>query len=172
MIRIQLNDTTRDQLQAMRRQDLPADARDRLEMVLLADAGWPAARIADHLGCHYRTALNLLKDFLRRGLDALFPRRRGPAPDAARRDRVVGRLRGLLGQERTWTSAQLAEALRDHGVDLSPRQVRRYLRGLRSRYRRTASTVKHKQDPDKAARAEAVLGNLLDRAEAGLMDLS
>jgi transposase len=171
MIRIRLDEATRDRLRAMRRQDLPAEARDRLEMVLLADAGWPAARIAGHLGRNYRTALNLLKDFLRRGLDALFPRRRGPAPDAARRDRITGRLRDLLGQERTWTSAQLAEALRDHGIDLSPRQVRRYLRGIRSRYRRTASTVKHKQDPDKAARAEAVLGNLLDRAEAGLLDL-
>src|SRR5262249_10866997 len=82
------------------------------------------------------------------------------------------RLRDLLGQERTWTSAQLAEALRDHGIDLSPRQVRRYLRGMRSRYRRTAGTVKHKQDPAKAARAEVVLDNLLDRAEAELLDLT
>ena len=46
MIRIQLDNTTRDDLQALRRQDLPAKARDRLEMILLADAGWPAARIA------------------------------------------------------------------------------------------------------------------------------
>ena len=67
MIRIQLDPATRDELQAMRRQDQPAKVRDRLEMVLLADAGWDAARIAAHLGCHYRTALNALKDFLARG---------------------------------------------------------------------------------------------------------
>ena len=42
---------------------------------------------------------------------------------------------------------------------------------MRSRYRRTASTVKHEQDPAEAARAEAILGDLLDRAEAGLLDL-
>jgi hypothetical protein len=58
MIRIQLDDTSRSELRDMRRQQLPARARDRLEMVLLADAGWPAARIADHLGYSYRTALN------------------------------------------------------------------------------------------------------------------
>ena len=150
MIRIQLDTTTRDELQAMRRQDLPAKARDRLEMVLLADAGWPAARIAAHLGCNYRTALNVLKDFLDRGRQALFPRRNGPAPDTARRDRVAGRLRDLLGQDRTWTSAQLAEALRAQGHHLSARQVRRHLRGMKSGYRRTASTLEHKQDPAKA----------------------
>jgi transposase len=171
MIRIQLDQATRAELQQMRRRDLPAKVRDRLEMVLLADAGWAPARIAAHLGYGYRTALNLLNDFRDRGRDALVPRPRGPAPDHARRDHVTGRLRDLLGQDRTWTSAQLAAALRDHGVLPSPRPVRRYLRGMRSRYRRTASTVKHKQDPTKAARAEAILGNLLDRAEAGRLDL-
>ncbi len=171
MIRIQLDPTTRGDLQHLRRQDLPAKVRDRLEMVLLADAGWTSARIAAHLGYGYRTVLNVLHDFRDRGRDALFPRRRGPAPDGARRAHVTGLLRDLLARDRTWTSAQLAEALRDRGVALSPRQVRRYLRGMRSRYRRTAGTVKHKQDPAKAARARAVLGNLIDRAEAGLLDL-
>jgi transposase len=171
MIRIQLSQTSRDELQQMRREDLPAKVRDRLEMVLLADAGWTAARIAEHLGCGYRTALNVLNDFRDRGRDALVPRRRGPAPDTARREQVDGRLRDLLGQDRTWTSAQLAEALREPGIALSARQVRRYLRGVRSRYRRTAGTVKHKQDPAKAARAAAVLANLTARAEAGRLEL-
>ena len=42
---------------------------------------------------------------------------------------------------------------------------------MRSRYRRTAGTVKHKQDPEKAARAAAVLANLIARAETGRLDL-
>ena len=171
MIRIQLDTTTRDELQAMRRQDLPANVRERLEMVLLADAGWNAARIAGHLGYNYRTALNLLKDFRDRGRDALVPRRHGPAPDLARRDHVAGYLRDLLAEDRTWTSAQLAEALRSKGITLSARQVRRHLRGIKSAYRRTVSTVKHKQDPAKAARAGVVLGHLIDRAESGLAEL-
>jgi transposase len=171
MIRIQLDTTSRDELQARRREDLPAKTRDRLEMVLLADAGWNAARIAGHLGYNYRTVLNVLKDFLARGREALSPHRPGPAPDAARRDRVGDRLRELLGQDRTWTSGQLAEALRAEGIALSARQVRRHLRGLKSGYRRTASTVKHKQDPAKAKRAGVVLGHLSDRAESGMVEL-
>jgi putative transposase len=171
MIRIQLDETTRDELQGLRRQDLPAEVRDRLEMVTLSDAGWKAARIAEHLGYGYRTVLNVLHDFGRRGREALSPRRRGPAPDHARREQVTGLLRDLVSQDRTWTAAQLAAALRPHGIALGPRQVRRYLRRLRAGYRRTARTVRHQQDPVQAARARAVLGHLKSRAGAGLLEL-
>ena len=40
MIRIQLDDATRSELQALRRTALAPAARDRLEMVLLSEAGW------------------------------------------------------------------------------------------------------------------------------------
>ena len=43
---------------------------------------------------------------------------------------------------------------------LGGRQVRRYLKLLGASYRRTAPTVKHKQDPARAGRAKAVLGGL------------
>src|SRR5262245_36219520 len=160
MIRIQLDDPTRDGLQALRRQDLPAKVRDRLEMVLLADAGWSAPRIAGHLGCHPHTARAVLKDFRARGRDALFPGAPGPAPDLHRRQEVTERLRRLLEQDRTWTSQQLSEALRPDGIALGGRQVRRYLAHLRAGYLRTASTTRHKQDPAKVERARGVLGGL------------
>jgi transposase len=171
MIHIRLDQSTRDELQDLRRGDLPARARDRLEMVCLSDTGWPPARIAGHLGYGYRTVLRVLHDFGRRGAAALFPRRRGPAPDTARREQITGLLRDLVGQDRTWTAAQLSEALHARGVAIGPRQVRRYLRHLRAGYRRTASSVRHKQDPARVARAEAVLGNLRARAEAGDLEL-
>ena len=111
MIRIQLDDATRTELQALRRTTLPPVARDRLEMVLLSAAGWSPPRIAAHLGCYPQTVRKLLHDFTRRGQPALYPGKTGPAPDTDRRDRITGLLRDLLGQDRTWTSAQLAEAL-------------------------------------------------------------
>jgi len=52
MIRIHLDDITRDALKSLRRTDLPHKARERIEMVTLADAGWSAPRIAAHLGRH------------------------------------------------------------------------------------------------------------------------
>src|SRR5262249_45679997 len=160
MIRIQLDDTTRSDLQALRRTALPPATRDRLEMVLLSEAGWSPPRIAAHLGRYPQTVRNALHDFRRRGVPALYPDKPGPEPDAARRGLVTSLLRELLGQDRTWTSAQLAEALQPRGVALGSRQGRRYLALLRAGYRRTADTVGNKQDLAKAARAEQVLCGL------------
>src|SRR5262249_6512058 len=88
------------------------------------------------------------------------PRKTGPAPDEGRRQRVTGLLRDLLNQDRTWTGRQLSGALAPHGVTIGPRQVRRYLKLLKAGYRRTASTLAHKQDPAKVGRAKWVLGGL------------
>ena len=159
MIHIQLDDTTRGELRRLRHSNLPDTARDRLEMVLLSDAGWSPPRIARHVGCHPHTARAALKGYRDRGTAAFQPHRPGPPPDAQRRQAVTDRLTELLGQDRTWTSRQLAEALRPD-IELSPRQVLRYLALLKARYRRTASTVRHKQDPAKVARAKRVLGGL------------
>jgi transposase len=160
MIRITLDDITRQRLDALRRTDLAARARDRLEMVALSAVGWSPPRIAAHLGYCGHTVRAVLRGFRARGTAALTPGRSGPPPDRQRRDRVTGLLRGLLGQERTWTAGQLAEALVGHGVAIGPRQVRRYLRLLGAGYRRTASSLRHQQDPAQVERAKVVLGNL------------
>jgi transposase len=160
MIRITLDGTTRHQLDTLRRTDLPARVRDRLEMVALSAAGWSPPKIAAHLGCCGHTVRAVLRGFQDRGVDALTPGRSGPPPDQGRRREVSELLRGLLGQRRTWTAGQLAEALAPHGVTIGPRQVRRYLRLLGAGYRRTANSLRHKQDPAKVARAKIVLGNL------------
>jgi putative transposase len=171
MIRIMLDDATRDKLRALRRTDLPAKVRDRIEMASLSDAGWSAPRIAEHLGYHPQTVRELLRAFLARGTAALHPLRSGPAPDTERHDRVTAALRELLRQGRTWTSGQLSRALSEHGIALGARQVRRYLKRIGARYRRTGSTLRHKQDPARAARARRVLANLKARASAGLLKL-
>jgi transposase len=79
----------------------------------------------------------------------------------------------LLAQERTWTSRQLATALAERGIELSARQVRRYLEMMGAGWRRTTYSLRHKQDPVKVARAARVLGHLkkarvvLQRPSAG-----
>jgi transposase len=94
-----------------------------------------------------------------RGTDALYPRCTGPPPDLKRRQQVTEILTELLGQERTWTSRQLAAALAERGIALSARQVRRYLGMLQATWRRTSNSLRHKQDPAEVARAEKVLNN-------------
>jgi transposase len=143
----------------LRHTDLSDTARGRLEIVLLSDAGWSPPRIARHLGCHPHTARAALKGYRDRGTASLQPHRPGPPPDLRRRQAVTDRLTELLGQDRTWTSRQLAEALQPD-IDLSPRQLLRYLAWPKARYRRTASLVQHKQDPAQVARAKQILDGL------------
>ena len=171
MIRTILDDATRNELKALRRTGLPPKVRDRIEMATLSDAGWSPPRIASHLGCHPQTVRDLLRAFAARGAAALYPFRSGPAPDAQRLGEVTAALRELLGERRTWTSRQLSEALAGRGIALGPRQVRRYLKRMGSRYRRTTSTLKHKQDEAKAERARRVLAHLKVRASAGRLKL-
>lgn len=171
MIRATLDDSTRDELQRLRRTERPPAVRDRIEMVGLSDAGWSAPKIARHLGYHPQTARDLLRAFLARGTAALYPSRRGPAPDTERSERVANALRPLLERPRTWTSGQLGRALAEAGIELGPRQVRRHLRLMGAKYRRTAQTLKHKQDPAKAERAARVVDNLEAKAAAGRLTL-
>lgn len=159
MLHIHLTDTQRAELHTLRRSELPAVPRDRLEMVLLSAAGWSPPRIAQHLRRHPHTVRAVLKGFAARGIPAFYPDQPGPQPNQARRQAIANKLTALLQQERTWTSRQLAEALgRDIGI--SPRQTLRYLASLKAGYRRTAQTVRHKQDPAKVEQARQVLDGL------------
>src|SRR5208337_938511 len=128
MILIQLDEATRDELKALRRQELPPRVRDRLEMVLLSSVAWSPARIATHLGYCAPTVRSLLKDFLDRGTAALFPRRTGPPPDLQRREQVTQVLTSLLAQERKWSTRRLATALAGQNFRFSARRVRRCLK--------------------------------------------
>ena len=159
MLRTSLTDSQRTELQSLRRTDLPAVTRDRLEMVLMSAAGWSPPKIAEHLGRHPHTVRAALKGFAARGTGALDPDAPGPDPDHDRRATVTGKLSELLGLDRTWTARQLADAL-GPGIGIGHRQTRRYLALLRAGYRRTAQTVGHKQDPKKVERAATVLSNL------------
>lgn len=136
----------------------PAE-RDRVEMVCLADAGWRAPAIAAHLRYNPVTVRRLLRRFPRTGVTGLRRRSPGPVPDTARRAQVETALARRLEQDRTWTAAQLAAALRECGIHLSTRQTRKYL-GRIAAWRRTVQTLRHKQDPAKVERAKAVLGSL------------
>src|SRR3954453_10512221 len=98
MLRTSLTNSQRAELHALRRTDLPAVSRDRLEMVLLSAAGWSPPRIGQHLDRHPHTVRAALKGFAARGTQALYPDKPGPEPDHARRAQVTEHLAQLLGQ--------------------------------------------------------------------------
>lgn len=161
MIRLTLTPNQEAVAQAARRDPslLPLE-RDRVEMVLLSARGWSPPGIAQHLNYHPTTVRTALQAYRARGLSGLWHQRPGPSPDLARRTQVTTALDRLLVQPRTWTAAQLAHALQEEGIALSPRQTRRYLREMGARWRRTARSLKHKQDPVRVERAQRVLAML------------
>src|SRR5438270_14092092 len=129
MIRLILTEEARAAVQALRHDPtLSPPERDRVEMVLLAAIPWSPPHIATHVGCHPKTVRLVLKRFAATGMAILRRHRPGPPPDTARRQHVLTALNALLDQKRTWTAGQLATALDAQGIDLSPRQPRRYLR--------------------------------------------
>jgi putative transposase len=161
MLRITLTPDQWAAAQAARRDPTLAPLeRDRVAMILLSAEGWRPPAIAQHLDYHAATVRHALKAYLARGLAGLWHQRPGPPPDTARREQVTQALDRLLDQPRTWTAAQLAQALRAEGIELSTRQTRRYLQGMGAKWRRTVRSLRHKQDPVKVERAKRVLAML------------
>ncbi len=164
MIRANLTTDTRDAVQALRRDATLSPAeRDRVEMILLSDEGWSPPHIANHLKCHAKTVRLVLKRFHEQGLASPRYQRPGPPPDTARREQVTSALEQLLSQNRTWTAGQLAEALEDFGIQLSTRQTLKYLGRMEAHWRRTARTLRHKQDPVRVDHARTQLATLKKR---------
>lgn len=161
MIRVTVTDAERAAVRAVRHDPtIRPSERDRVEMVLLSDAGWTVPRIAGHLACHPATVRGVLKRFRADGPASLRRSPPGPPPDTGRRERVAAALGALLDEDRTWTAAQLATALAArHDIALSVRQTRKYL-GRIAAWRRTVRSLRHKQDPAKAERAAQTLERL------------
>jgi putative transposase len=167
MIRANLTIDNRNAVQALRHDATLSPAeRDRVEMVLLSDAGWSPPRIAGHLNYHAKTVRLVLRRFRVQGLASLRYRRPGPPPDIIRREQVTAALDQFLGQDRTWTAAQLAEALAGVDICLSARQTLKYLGRMKAHWRRTARTLRHKQDPGRVEHARAQLDGLKKKPRA------
>jgi transposase len=161
MLRVTLSTEQAEAVRALRRDaSLSPAERDRVEMVLLSAEGWSPPKIAGHLGYCSATVRTVLVNFPPTGLDGLRRKRPGPPKDLVRRAQVTAVLDRLLEQDRTWTAAQLAEALATEGIELSPRQTRKYLKWMDARWRRTVTTLKHKQEPARVEQAARTLATL------------
>ena len=95
--------------------------------------GWHAT--SRHFGCCEATVRRWLHHFAAQGLRSPRHQPRGPGPNVARRQAVRRALNGMPGRKRTWTAAQLAEALAtEKGIVMRPRTVRKYLKLMGTRY--------------------------------------
>jgi transposase len=160
MLRLTLTATDRDALQRLRRDpDLTPLERDHVEMLVLAGEGWSPPRIGTHLHRCAASVRTLVKRFAVEGANCVRCQPPGPAPNTARREQITVALDALLAEERTWTAPQLRAALAEQEIQLSVRQLRKYLQPLAS-WRRTVRSLHHKQAPATVATAQQQLAVL------------
>jgi transposase len=140
--------------QRLRRSDLSARERERLEMVKAATLGSDVAAIARWSGRTTRTVRRWLDRFRMAGVDALRDARRSgrpPKADAAYRvaleQAVTTPPRGLGLPFDVWTSARLSAYLAETaGVRLAPGWVRALLAAQDFACSRPKHTLKHLQN--------------------------
>lgn len=161
MYRIHLTDAHQSELLRLTRLgSLSPATRTRLEMVRLSDAGWSVPRIAPHLHQHEQTVRSWVKAFLSGGFDALSDKPR-PGKRATVSAETLRALASEIGKgDRTWNSVQAQAWLALRGVSLKRTQVRHYLRQLGLRYKRTARTLRHKQNAEEVAEKQVALATV------------
>jgi transposase len=157
MYRVCLTDAQRQELkQRAHEPGVKPRTRDRLEMVRLSDADWSIPRIARHLDLSEQTVRHWIKRFLTGGCDAL-PDQPHPGQRSAVTPQIEEAIRQELRQDqRTWSAFQLAAWVGERfGVHRTADHLGRRLRSAGIAYKRTGRSLKHKQNPDQVAAAQA-----------------
>ena len=159
----------RRRLMELRRDpNLASRERDRVEMYLLSADGMTVPVLARHFGRCEATMRRRIRQFEEEGLKAVRHKQLGTGPDLERRLEVRRALNRLLSRQRTWTAAQLAEALAEEkGIVMQPPTVRKYLHLMGASYRRTKYSLRHRQDPERAAAARAELDDFKKKPPPG-----
>jgi transposase len=171
MYRITLTD---DQLHELNRRahqpGVAPSTRDRLEMVRLSHIGWSVPRIARHLGQHEQTVRRWVSAFLTTANFEALVNQPHLGLASALTPALLEQVRAELRKsDRTWTGPQLTEWLAtEHQVRLSADRVCFHLKRARIRYKRSARSLKHKQDPLALEASKASLAMLKGGHKAGL----
>jgi transposase len=131
-------------------------------MIRLSHLGHTIPQIAAHLGRHQQTVRRVVSGFLADGFAILADRPRPGRPATLTDDllaTVEQRLDADAAAGRTWTMPHLAAWIEEeHGVVITPGWLAERLKARRFRWKRTQSSLRHKQaDPDLQAPKEAEL---------------
>ena len=167
---ITLTDDQRHELNRRAHQPgIAPSTRDRLEMVRLSDAGWSVPRIARHLGQHHQTVRRWVGAFQTGGFDALVNQPHLGLSSALTPALLEAVRAEVKKDERTFNAPQIADWLAStHQVRLSAGRVRFHLKRAGIAYKRTARSLKHKQDPEALQASQASLDLLKGGPKAGL----
>jgi putative transposase len=135
--------------------------RDRLEMVRLSDAGFSIPKIAQLLSVSQVRVRYWIKRFLAEGFDALPDLPHRGQTSALTQEIWEGLTTELQRTQRTWTAQQIADwVAQQYGLRLTADYLARRLKRAKLSYKRTARSLRHKQDPEQVERQRALLATM------------
>ncbi len=151
MIRLRLSEDERTELnKRLGDRKLTVSAGARLDIIRLADAGLSAPAIARRVCRHENTVRKLLKRFQGARFAALLKRTSPGRPPRLREEHWRALEAMLDASSRTYTSAQMAAWMGVQlGLSVHPRYLAQCLKRRGWRYKRTKSSLAHKE-PDAA----------------------
>ena len=171
MIRLHLSEEERTELNCrLGDRQMTLDARARLDMIRLSDWGLSAPSIAGRVSRHENTVRKLLERFKRFQEErfAALPKRTSPGrPPRLLEEHLRALEAHLDGSARTFTSGQMAAWVQEtFGLSVHPRHLTQRLKERGWRYKRTKSSLAHKE-PD-AVIVEAKRAALTALKKAGI----
>lgn len=136
-------------LRAKNSSEIHPKKRERIEMVLLADAGWENRQIARHLGKGESTVQIQVRAFIKGGLESLgvhYGEDRKPRKATAE---FLQAAEAKLDEDRIWTAPQLVKALAEEtGVTMHKDHLSKLLKQRGFSWKRTKKSVAHSRKPE------------------------
>ncbi len=166
---IEVTADQREQVEArLRRRDLSARVRERLEMVKAASLGQDVCAISAWSGRTPRTVRRWVGEFVDGGIESIADAPRPGRPARATQAYLEALQEAIETDPRefglgfdVWTSERLSAYLMETtGTKVSPGWLRALLSQQRFRCGRPKHTLHHLQDPEEVARAQAELGEV------------
>lgn len=169
MIQLSLSEDERTELRArFRDRKMDVETQTRLRMVELSGMGLSPPGIARRVGRHENTVRKFLKRFGQERFAAL-PKRTSPGRPPRIQEEHFRALEALLDESaRTFTSGQMAAWVQEQlGVSVHPRYLAQCLKRRGWRYRRTKSSLAHKQPDETVVEAKRTELAALKKAGRG-----
>lgn len=161
MLKTPLSPETRRELLALKnRKTTHPKTSERIEMLLLADAGWTHDAIAAHLGRSCSLVQLRIRAYETQGIETLGVNY-GPRRARKATPEYQAALVAKLDEDRIWTSAQLADALAEQtGIRLGIDHLRVLVKRHGYTWKRTKRSVAHSRKPEVYEARREVLDGL------------
>ena len=157
---VQMDDSQRQALAEIQRDDRLSSKRRRAQALLLSDRDYTPAQIADIIGGHPDTVRKWIDAFNQNGIDGITDAPRSGS-DLMLNEQQQQVLRDLIETHPNQTQVVIAKLAKATGVKISETSFRRYCHRFGLVWKRFRKSLKHKRDETKFRAAKRKLAKLV-----------